>query len=72
MAMDNKDKKIALVTGGTGGIGTAICQRLAADGMKVIATYSRAEKKDQAEQWRSEQIELGYECRVGLCECGRF
>ena len=36
--MMNK-KKIALVTGGVGGIGTAICQSLAQDGHRVIANY---------------------------------
>ena len=30
-------QKVAYVTGGMGGIGTAICQRLAKDGFKVIA-----------------------------------
>ena len=30
-------KKVAYVTGGMGGIGTAICQRLAKDGFTVIA-----------------------------------
>lgn len=33
--------KIALVTGGGGGIGSAICQRLAADGAHIVITYSR-------------------------------
>lgn len=32
-------KKIALVTGGAGGIGTAICQQLATDGFEVVTTY---------------------------------
>lgn len=32
-------KKIALVTGGVGGIGTAICQSLAQDGHRVVANY---------------------------------
>jgi acetoacetyl-CoA reductase len=32
-------KKIALVTGGVGGIGTAICKRLAQDGHFVVANY---------------------------------
>ena len=32
-------KKIALVTGGVGGIGTAICQSLAQDAHRVIANY---------------------------------
>ena len=30
-------QKVAYVTGGMGGIGTAICQRLHKDGFKVIA-----------------------------------
>ena len=33
-------KRIALVTGGVGGIGTAICARLAADGHFVVANYA--------------------------------
>ena len=33
-------KKIALVTGGVGGIGTAVCKRLARDGHFVIANYA--------------------------------
>ena len=33
------NKKIALVTGGVGGIGTAISQFLAQDGHRVIANY---------------------------------
>lgn len=32
-------KKIALVTGGVGGIGSAICKRLAEDGHFVVANY---------------------------------
>jgi acetoacetyl-CoA reductase len=34
------NKKIALVTGGVGGIGTAICKRLAEEGLFAIANYA--------------------------------
>lgn len=51
--------KTALVTGGIGGIGTAICRRLSGDGFAVIACYHPMEK-DQAEAWRAEQSAAGY------------
>jgi acetoacetyl-CoA reductase len=38
--MTNMKKRIALVTGGVGGIGTAICKRLAQDGHFVVANYA--------------------------------
>ena len=39
--------KIALVTGGAGGIGSAICQRLADEGALVIITYNNNSEKAQ-------------------------
>jgi len=40
--------RVAIVTGGSGGIGEAICRRLAADGFKVALNYHR--NKARAEQ----------------------
>lgn len=39
------DKKIAFVTGGVGGIGSAICEELESRGNKVVAGYHPAEKE---------------------------
>ena len=44
--------KTALITGGAGGIGEAICRRLASDGYHVIINY--AHSKDKAEAIASE------------------
>ncbi|UDF37548.1 UNVERIFIED_ORG: acetoacetyl-CoA reductase [Shinella sp. XGS7] len=49
--------KIAYVTGGMGGIGTAICQQLHQDGFKVIAGCGPS--RDHA-KWIAEQAALGY------------
>lgn len=46
--MTNLNGKIAIVTGGSGGIGSAICIRLAADGAKVVVHYGGS--KDKANQ----------------------
>jgi acetoacetyl-CoA reductase len=52
-------QKIAYVTGGMGGIGTAICQRLAKDGFKVIAGCGpNSPRKDR---WLAEQKALGFD-----------
>ena len=49
--------KVAYVTGGMGGIGTAICQRLAKDGFKVIAGCGPT--RDHS-KWLGEQKDKGY------------
>ena len=50
-------QKVAYVTGGMGGIGTAICQRLHRDGFKVIAGCGPS--RDHA-KWIAEQKALGF------------
>ena len=49
--------RVAYVTGGMGGIGTAICQRLHKDGFTVIAGCGPTRDYDK---WLAEQRTLGY------------
>ncbi|AXS79888.1 3-ketoacyl-ACP reductase [Dechloromonas sp. HYN0024] len=52
-------KKVAYVTGGMGGIGTSICQRLAQDGYTVVAGCGpNSPRKDR---WLAEQKALGFD-----------
>jgi len=51
-------KRIAYVTGGMGGIGTAICQRLYKDGLTVVAGCGP--NSPRRERWLAEQAALGY------------
>jgi acetoacetyl-CoA reductase len=51
-------KRIAYVTGGMGGIGTAICQRLHKDGMTVVAGCGP--NSPRRERWLAEQAEKGF------------
>ncbi|OWQ43832.1 beta-ketoacyl-ACP reductase [Roseateles noduli] len=57
-------QKVAYVTGGMGGIGTAICQRLHKDGFKVIAGCGPTRDRGK---WLAEQAEQGYSffCSAG-------
>ena len=50
-------QKVAYVTGGMGGIGTAICQRLHKDGFKVIAGCGPTR---DFQKWLDEQMAEGY------------
>ncbi|MBN9286603.1 MAG: beta-ketoacyl-ACP reductase [Gammaproteobacteria bacterium 39-13] len=57
-------KRIALVTGGTGGIGTAVCRHLHDQGRRVIAGYSRGGDKSFALAWQTSQQEQGYDFEI--------
>ena len=58
-----QNRRTAVVTGGIGGIGTVICQRLAKDGHQVVATYHPSEE-DKLGEWSKAQEALGLE--IGL------
>ncbi|OWY40510.1 beta-ketoacyl-ACP reductase [Xenophilus sp. AP218F] len=50
-------KRIALVTGGMGGIGTAICKTLAESGHIVVTTYS---KPGREQAWHADMKGFGF------------
>jgi acetoacetyl-CoA reductase len=54
-------KKLALVTGGVGGIGSSICRELAQKGYRVVAGYHPAEEataKARLSEWQAEGAEI--------------
>ncbi len=57
--------RVALVTGGIGGIGTSICQRLAKDGMRVVANYHPMEQ-EQAEAWLAARQAEGLDISIAV------
>jgi len=56
--METNPRNIALVTGATGGLGTAMCHKLKDDGYFVVANFRNAEK---AKLWQEKEKEKGYE-----------
>lgn len=58
--------RVALVTGGNGGIGTEVCKYLAALGYRVVSTCVSAEKEN-IRGWQEELRAEGYE--VAWVEC---
>lgn len=63
--------RVALVTGGTGTIGTAICRALAANGAHIVAVHHPGESA-QAAQWQRDMGADGIEARVESCDVADF
>jgi acetoacetyl-CoA reductase len=64
--MNDLKNKVALVTGGTGGIGSAICQTLSAAGVRIVTTYRNEEK---ARAWVAAQ---DYDATIIPCDVGNY
>ena len=54
----NSAKRLALVTGGTGGLGQAICKQLANDGFAVVALHTPGNSR--VGDWLAEREREGY------------
>ncbi len=64
-------KLIALITGGTGGIGTAICKALADNGCTVVANYFPADQ-EQAEVWLTDMRKQYAQCFIAGADVTDF
>ena len=62
--------RVALVTGGMGGLGTALCRRLDAAGFRVATTYSPA--NPSPEGWLAAQRDGGCRCRAYKVDVSDF
>jgi acetoacetyl-CoA reductase len=62
-------KRVALITGGMGGIGSAICKQLGNEGVVIATTYTDALK---ANKWLSVMQAAGYECYGYACDITHF
>jgi acetoacetyl-CoA reductase len=62
--------RVALVTGGMGGLGEAVCIKLAALGYKVVTTYSPGNKKVEA--WLATTRDMGFDFKAYECDVADY
>lgn len=65
------ERGVAVVTGGTGGIGSAICQRLTAD-FQVVACYFKHGKHEEAKEWQEQQKKLGFDIDIAYANVTQY
>lgn len=65
------ERMVAVVTGGTGGIGSAVCRRLANE-YQVIACYFKNSHHEEAKQWQSMQKTAGYDIDILYADVVNF
>jgi len=65
-------QRVAVVTGGTGAIGTEICKELGAMGCKVVAICHPSAPDCNAAEWESARQADGYQMKVVPCDLADF
>jgi len=63
--------RVAVVTGGIGGLGTAMCRALVAQGRTVVATYYPSQE-ELAREWRESRQAEGFAIRVYAVDVADF
>jgi acetoacetyl-CoA reductase len=66
------NKRVALVTGGTGGIGTTICQEMHQLNYQVVACYFKNGDHDLARAWQAQQVAQGFEIDIAYADSSSF
>lgn len=67
-----KNERIALVTGGTGGIGTEICKALYQQGIKVVAGYNNGGDSSAAKAWQEKWRAQDYEFPIFYSDVSNY
>ena len=62
--------RVALVTGGMGGLGEAVCIKLAAQGFRVVTTHSPGNTK--AAEWLQAMNNMGYGFKAVPCDVSDY
>ena len=62
--------RVALVTGGMGGLGEAVCIKLAALGYKVVTTYSPGNTK--VDGWLATTKDMGFDFKAYECDVADY
>ncbi len=65
------ERKVAIITGGAGGIGSAISQRFAANYQTIACYYKRGEH-DEVKHWQAMQKAAGYDFDIIYADVTNF